>query len=252
MVDDPLMVAVFHKFYGWIWSILITPHQINHIWLVVWLPSIWHVPIHIGNLIFPMDELHHFSEGFFPNHQPDIDGSCVMNVAYSLDHPWTIKLRVVSISCAQIFWRSAQDTAERLIPEKAVSHGKRFLLSFLPSKSTNQIHENPSFVGYTTMIYRSFPLENPWCVPICGCQMCRWSAMRFDGASWGMFINTGKRWTIFDFQESWVHWEYGCGGWFMWKFPSYTMEKSYRGNWYPNKMHLKCRFPEMGVPINTF
>ena len=41
-------------------------------WLVVWLPSIWHFPILIGKfIIIPIDELHHFSEGW-PNHQPMI------------------------------------------------------------------------------------------------------------------------------------------------------------------------------------
>ena len=34
-------------------------------WLVVWLPSIFYFPINIGEfLIIPIDELHHFSEGW--------------------------------------------------------------------------------------------------------------------------------------------------------------------------------------------
>ena len=37
-------------------------------WLVVWLSSIWHFPINIGNgIIIPIDS--YFSEGW-PNHQP--------------------------------------------------------------------------------------------------------------------------------------------------------------------------------------
>ena len=37
-----------------------------------WLPSILNFPINIGNVIIPIDELHHFSEGW-PNHQADMD-----------------------------------------------------------------------------------------------------------------------------------------------------------------------------------
>ena len=39
-------------------------------WLVVWLPC-FIFPYDLGLcLIIPIDEFHHFSEGFFPNHQP--------------------------------------------------------------------------------------------------------------------------------------------------------------------------------------
>ena len=41
-------------------------------WLVVWLPSILFSHSYWVALIIPIDELHDFSEGFFPNHQPGI------------------------------------------------------------------------------------------------------------------------------------------------------------------------------------
>ena len=31
-------------------------------------------PIYWVSVIIPIDEVHHFSEGFFPNHQPDVAG----------------------------------------------------------------------------------------------------------------------------------------------------------------------------------
>ena len=44
--------------------------RISFSWLVVWLP--FFILRYIGNLIIPIDELHHFSEGW-PNHQPVSD-----------------------------------------------------------------------------------------------------------------------------------------------------------------------------------
>jgi hypothetical protein len=44
-----------------------------HIWLVVWNVNFifqFYFPFHIWDVIFPIDELHHFSEGYV-NHQPD-------------------------------------------------------------------------------------------------------------------------------------------------------------------------------------
>ena len=41
-------------------------------WLVVWLPFLAFSHSYLDCLIIPIDELHHFSEGFFPNHQPGI------------------------------------------------------------------------------------------------------------------------------------------------------------------------------------
>ena len=81
-------IAQFLAIPMWFWSILIQTHSkaglklatrvaglyrnlrnlhlvgLCKYWLVVWLP--FFIFPYIGNVIIPIDELHHFSEGFFP------------------------------------------------------------------------------------------------------------------------------------------------------------------------------------------
>ena len=53
------------------------PHTYRYIYIYIYIYMVgglehqFYFPIHIGLLIIPIDELHHFSEGW-PNHQPDI------------------------------------------------------------------------------------------------------------------------------------------------------------------------------------